>query len=81
MTFITSGVKIDIIRIENRKYQFLYAEGKDYHLMNIDDCEQIMLQKDFIDNVEFLKEGEKIFEICWFIFRKTSKYKVIITIF
>ena len=56
----TSGVKIDIIRIENRKYQFLYAEGKDYHLMNLDDYEQIMLQKEFIVNVEFLKEGENI---------------------
>ena len=56
----TSGVKINTIRIENRKYQFLYAEGKDYHLMNIDDYEQIMLQKDFIDNVEFLKEGANI---------------------
>ena len=56
----TSGVKINIIRIENRTYQFLYAEGKDYHLMNNDDYEQIMLQKKFIENVEFLKEGENI---------------------
>ena len=43
----TSGVKIDIIRVENRKYQFLYSEGLDYHLMNTDDYEQIMLQKEF----------------------------------
>ena len=56
----TSGVKIDIIRIENRKYQFLYAEGKDCHLMNNDDYEQIMLAKDFIENVQFLKEGENV---------------------
>ena len=56
----TSGVKINIIRIENRTYQFLYAEGKDYHLMNNDDYEQIILQKEFIENVEFLKEGENI---------------------
>ena len=56
----TSGVKIDIIRIENRKYQFLYAEGNDCHLMNNDDYEQIMLAKDFIDNVQFLKEGENV---------------------
>ncbi len=56
----TSGVKINIIRIENRTYQFLYAEGKNYHLMNNDDYEQIMLQKEFIENVEFLKEGENI---------------------
>ena len=54
------GVKINIIRIENRTYQFLYAEGNDYHLMNNDDYEQIMLQKEFIENVEFLKEGENI---------------------
>tara|TARA_B100000925_G_C22002642_1_gene472061 strand:+ start:801 stop:1364 length:564 start_codon:yes stop_codon:yes gene_type:complete len=56
----TSGVKIDVIRVENRKYQFLYSEGNDYHLMNNDDYEQLMMQKDFIENVEFLKEGENI---------------------
>ena len=56
----TSGVKIDVIRVENRKYQFLYAEGNDYHLMNNDDYEQIMMQKDFIDNVQFLKEGAAV---------------------
>ena len=56
----TSGVKIDIIRIENRKYQFLYSEGNDHHLMNNDDYEQIMLEKDFIDNIQFLKEGENV---------------------
>ena len=56
----TSGVKIDVIRIENRKYQFLYAEGNDYHLMNNEDYEQIMMQKDFIDHVEFLKEGANV---------------------
>jgi elongation factor P len=56
----TSGVKIDVIRVENRKYQFLYAEGNDYHLMNNDDYEQIMMQKDFIDNVQYLKEGATV---------------------
>ena len=56
----TSGVKIEVIRIENRKYQFLYADGNDYHLMNLDDYEQIMLQKEFIENVEFLKEGGNV---------------------
>ena len=56
----TAGVKIEIVRIENRKYQFLYQEGDDYHLMNTDDYEQIMLNKNFIENVEFLKEGENI---------------------
>ena len=56
----TSGVKIDVITVENRKYQFLYSDGNDYHLMNKEDYEQIMIQKDFIENVEFLKEGGTI---------------------
>ena len=56
----TSGVKIDVIRIENRKYQFLYANGNDYYLMNNDDYEQIIMQKDSIDNVQFLKEGDNV---------------------
>ncbi|MBT3417946.1 MAG: elongation factor P [Flavobacteriales bacterium] len=56
----TSGVKIEVIRIENRKYQFLYAEGEDCHLMNLDDYEQIMLGKNFIENVQFLKDGENV---------------------
>ena len=56
----TSGVKIDVIRIENRKYQFLYSEGNDFHLMNNDDYDQIIMQKNFIDNFEFLKEGENV---------------------
>ena len=56
----TSGVKIDVIRIENRKYQFLYSEGEDCHLMNLDDYEQIVLGKDFIENVQFLKDGENV---------------------
>ena len=56
----TSGVKIDVIRIENRKYQFLYANGNDYYLMNNDDYEQIIMQKDSIENVQFLKEGDNV---------------------
>ena len=56
----TSGAKIETIRIENRKYQYLYSEGDTYHLMNNEDYEQISLQKHFISNVEFLKEGDNI---------------------
>ena len=38
----------------------MYADGNDYHLMNNDDYEQIMLQKEFIEHVQFLKEGENV---------------------
>ena len=33
----TAGHKIDDVRVENRKYQFLYKDGETYHFMNSDD--------------------------------------------
>ena len=57
-TLFTAGVKIDVVRIENRKYQFLYADGDTYHFMNNDNFEQIFMEKDLINAPQFLKEGE-----------------------
>lgn len=54
----TAGVKIDVVRIENRNYQFLYKEGTGYHLMNTEDYEQIFLEGHMINAPQFMKEGE-----------------------
>ena len=56
----TSGVKIDIVRIENRNYQFLYPDGDSYHFMNIENFEQIFLDKNLINSPQFLKEGDNV---------------------
>lgn len=56
----TSGVKINIQRIENRKYQYLYNEGDIYHFMNTDDYEQTFINKEMIVAPELLKEGEVV---------------------
>lgn len=53
-----SGHKIEIVRIENRKYQYLYSEGDTFHFMNTDDYQQIFLDKDLINAPDFLKEGQ-----------------------
>ena len=53
----SAGHKIDVIRIETRQYQYLYPEGNGYHFMNMDNYEQIFLEKSRIDNSQFLKEG------------------------
>ena len=54
----TAGVKIEVVRIENRSYQFLYQEGNStYHFMNQKNYEQIALQKDLINAPKYLKEG------------------------
>ena len=54
----SAGHKIDEVRVETRKYQYLYAEGDTYHFMNTDDYNQITLQKEALDSPELLKEGE-----------------------
>lgn len=54
----SAGHKIEDIRVETRKYQFLYKEGESYHFMNTEDYEQISLEENILDNPGLLKEGE-----------------------
>lgn len=56
----SAGHKIEEVRVETRKYQYLYAEGDTYHFMNTDDYNQITLQKEVLDAPELLKEGEVV---------------------
>ena len=52
-----AGHKIDDIRVENRKYQYLYNDGSTFHFMNTDDYNQIEVQIEQIEGSKFLKEG------------------------
>jgi elongation factor P len=54
----SSGHKIDEIRVETHKFQFLYGDGDTYHFMNTNDYSQIQLQKDSLDSPDLMKEGE-----------------------
>lgn len=56
----TSGVKIDVQRVERRQYQYLYNEGDIYHFMNSEDYEQTFIDKDLIPAPELLKEGQEV---------------------
>jgi len=53
-----AGRKIEDIRVETQKFQFLYSDGEDYHFMNTQDYNQITLQKSTLDAPDLLKEGE-----------------------
>jgi len=53
----SAGHKIDIVRIENREYQFLYKENDNYVFMNNEDYEQINISGKLINKKEFLIEG------------------------
>ncbi|MCA0931950.1 elongation factor P [Lutimonas saemankumensis] len=54
----SAGHKIEEVRVETRKYQYLYPEGDTYHFMNTDDYNQISLERQALDAPELLKEGE-----------------------
>ena len=56
----TSGVKIDIQRVERRQYQYLYNEGDTYHFMNSENFEQTFLDKALIPAPDLLKEGQEV---------------------
>lgn len=53
----SAGHKIEIVRIENREYQYLYQEGDDYIFMNNETYEQVPIPGSMIDKPEFLVEG------------------------
>tara|TARA_B100000902_G_C27121443_1_gene818872 strand:+ start:425 stop:988 length:564 start_codon:yes stop_codon:yes gene_type:complete len=54
----SSGHKIESIRVETNKFQFLYNDIDQFHFMNTDNYEQINIDKKIIDSPELLKEGE-----------------------
>ena len=56
----SAGHKIDDVRVETHKFQFLYAEGDTFHFMNTEDYNQIALQKEVLDAPDLLKEGEVV---------------------
>ncbi len=56
----TAGVKIEIIRIENRNSQFLYKSGEIYHFMDQKTFEQIQISEKLINAPKYLKEGNMV---------------------
>ncbi len=55
-----SGRKLDDVRVETHKFQFLYPEGDTFHFMNTEDYNQITLEKASLDAPGLLKEGEVV---------------------
>lgn len=56
----SAGHRIDEVRVETRKYQYLYEDDNGFHFMNNDDFTQVYLNKAMIDNAQFLKAGDEV---------------------
>lgn len=57
---IPAGHKITDVRVERRKFQFLYKDESGYHFMNNETFEQTFLAEAMIDNPALLKEGTEV---------------------
>lgn len=56
----SAGHKIDDVRVETHKFQYLYNDGEFYHFMNQEDYSQIRLLEAALDMPGLLKEGEVV---------------------
>jgi elongation factor P len=73
-----SGESIDIVRVERKKYQYLYRDGDFLVCMENENYEQINIPMEYFgDGVDYLKESEEI-EI---LFNKDAIINVEIPIF
>ena len=55
-----AGHKVDDVRIERRKFQFLYKDDMGFNFMNNETYEQVSLAKEMIESYELLKEGTQV---------------------
>ncbi len=55
-----SGVKIDIARVERRKYQYLFKDQSGFNFMHMETFEQIFIGEEPINAPQFLKEGQEV---------------------
>jgi elongation factor P len=57
---IPAGHKVNDVRVERRKFQFLYKDEMGCHFMDNESFEQIALPESLLDSPQFLKEGMEI---------------------
>ncbi len=55
-----AGHKIDVVRVERRVFQFLYADDSGFHFMDKETYEQVSLQEAMLPNPKLLKEGTDV---------------------
>lgn len=55
-----SSHKIDIVRVERRKYQYLYKDDMGLNFMDTETYEQTFLDEKLIDRANLMKEGSVI---------------------
>ncbi len=55
-----AGHKINTARVERRPYQYLYNDDTGYVFMHNETYDQVIIQKELIENNDLLKEGQNV---------------------
>lgn len=55
-----AGHTINDVRVERRKFQFLYKDELGYHFMNNETYEQVAIAENMIDSPQFVKDGMEV---------------------
>ncbi len=55
-----AGHKVDEVRVERRKFQFLYSDDMGFNFMNNETFEQVSIAEAMIENPGLLKEGMEV---------------------
>ncbi|HRI01446.1 MAG TPA: elongation factor P [Saprospiraceae bacterium] len=55
-----AGHTLNEVRVERRKFQYLYKDESGYNFMNTETFDQISLPENMLENGQFLKEGMEI---------------------
>lgn len=53
----SAGHKVQDVRVERRKYQYLYNDDMGFNFMNTETFDQVSIDEKFIDRSDLLKEG------------------------
>ena len=53
----SAGHKIETVRVERRKFQFLFKDDLGYNCMNTEDFSQMPFEEHIIDHPQFLTDG------------------------
>ncbi|MHB1017591.1 MAG: elongation factor P [Coriobacteriia bacterium] len=56
-----AGEKVEDVRVETKRLQYLYGDGSSFHFMNVESYEQFEIPADFVgDASKWLKENDEV---------------------
>lgn len=54
------GEKLEDVRVERRPYQYSYRDGDHYHFLNQETWEDVIIDHDLVNGVDFMTEGAMV---------------------